>query len=509
MASTVESQKSEVEALSAKYGKECRVIADVGDFTYIVTIKLPQVSLKFQLDVSYPKLAPQIIASSSIHKENTLHDLTSRLLEETLSRVGGAMIDSLVSVASDWLNEVAPVMEVNVDETKTKKKGKQKGKKKTKSKNEDVDETLHKKPSMKTATDVISRIMWDDSLEKDDFLVGYIDRFRGLLERSFAEFSWEDLASVDYDVLAIPKHRIEYFKYKEVKVWDKPSRVDNVFGSSGDKKLTIQKVIANYDEERARLPAASEGGVAGNLVVQDDVSYDSDSDSDDGIVVSIGGANNDCGYEDQETDSDDFSSESWGNKLRPNYFIAVRITDPEIIGMVSHIQDVLSEREPRYQECCIGPKALHVTLCTLRIDTQEQLADVTDQLRSEAQELKSSARGLKLKFEGIDNFFHRVLYAKVHHGDDFTAFVDEVKLVLRTGGIEIRDNYDFVPHMTLMKVSRPVARAMGTKNISPHIYSGSEDIIFGEQMVDALHLCSMKEEKGADGFYYCPLSLPF
>jgi 2'-5' RNA ligase/uncharacterized protein (UPF0248 family) len=454
---------------------------------------------------SYPEMAPQIIATSSVHKDKTLQDLTRYLSEECKSKLGGAtgMIDDLLKLATDCLQEVTPVTEVSVDETKSKKKAKPKGKKKGKSKKEDVDETLQKKPSMKTASDVVSRILWDKSLEKDDFIVGYTDRFRGLLERSFAEFSWDDLASVDYDVLAIPRHRIQYFKYKDVSVWDKPSRVDNVFGSSGDRKLTIQDVIAQYEEERARLAEVAGNDDAG-IQGDEDVSYDSDSDSDDGIIVSIGGTNND-----EDGDSDDYSTESWGNKLRPNYFIAVRIADPEIVGMVGHIQDVLCEKEPRYHECCIGPSALHITICTLRIDTHEQMANVTEQLWSEANELRSLAQGVKLKFEGIDNFFHRVLYAKVEHGDDFKQFVDDVKLILRTGGIEIRDNYDFVPHMTLMKVSRPVARVMGTKTISSHIYSGSEDIVFGEQSIDALHLCSMKEEKGADGFYTCPLTLRF
>ncbi len=32
---------------------------------------------------------------------------------------------------------------------------------------------------MKTAEEVISRIMWDDNLPSDDFIVGYIDRFKG------------------------------------------------------------------------------------------------------------------------------------------------------------------------------------------------------------------------------------------------------------------------------------------------------------------------------------------
>ena len=39
-----------------------------------------------------------------------------------------------------------------------------------------------KKKSMKTATDVISRIMWDDALPTESFVVGYLDRFIGIME---------------------------------------------------------------------------------------------------------------------------------------------------------------------------------------------------------------------------------------------------------------------------------------------------------------------------------------
>ena len=62
---------------------------------------------------------------------------------------------------------------------KSKKKGKkQKGKDDT-PKTSEVEE---KKSSMKTAEDVISRIMWDEQLPKDDFTVGYLDRFVGKIE---------------------------------------------------------------------------------------------------------------------------------------------------------------------------------------------------------------------------------------------------------------------------------------------------------------------------------------
>lgn len=33
--------------------------------------------------------------------------------------------------------------------------------------------------------------------------------------------------------MAIPQHRIEYFKYKDTRVWDKSARRDLVFGSAG------------------------------------------------------------------------------------------------------------------------------------------------------------------------------------------------------------------------------------------------------------------------------------
>lgn len=40
-----------------------------------------------------------------------------------------------------------------------------------------------KKPRMRTADDVISRIIWDSSVDPADFIVGHLDRFLGVLER--------------------------------------------------------------------------------------------------------------------------------------------------------------------------------------------------------------------------------------------------------------------------------------------------------------------------------------
>ena len=103
-----------------------------------------------------------------------------------------------------------------------------------------------KKCPMRTAEDVINRIKWDEMLPEECFTVGYLDRFLGLQEELFSTFSWEDLAGADYDVLAIPQHRIQFFKYKTEKVWDKSNRMDLVFGSTGS-HVTILQAMENID----------------------------------------------------------------------------------------------------------------------------------------------------------------------------------------------------------------------------------------------------------------------
>ena len=52
--------------------------------------------------------------------------------------------------------------------------------------------------------------------------------------------------------LAIPQHRIVYFKYKDTKVWDKTQRLDLIFNSTifqGDfKGKTIEDVMQSIDD---------------------------------------------------------------------------------------------------------------------------------------------------------------------------------------------------------------------------------------------------------------------
>ncbi|XP_032704521.1 leukocyte receptor cluster member 9 [Lontra canadensis] len=89
-----------------------------------------------------------------------------------------------------------------------------------------------KKPPLRTAAAVIQRIRWDPRLDPADFAVGYADRFLGVREEPFAAFCWDEpLAALGPGVLAVPEHRVRYFRFRGRVVWDRASRTDLVFGS--------------------------------------------------------------------------------------------------------------------------------------------------------------------------------------------------------------------------------------------------------------------------------------
>lgn len=75
------------------------------------------------------------------------------------------------------------------------------------------------KKKLRTSEDVFNRIKWDSRFDSSDFLIGYEDRFKGLLEVPFD----------DFDVENIPFHRIWVIKKNGEIVWDRENKIDRVF----------------------------------------------------------------------------------------------------------------------------------------------------------------------------------------------------------------------------------------------------------------------------------------
>lgn len=324
-----------------------------------------------------------------------------------------------------------------------------------------------KKPSMKTATDVISRLLWDDSLPQEKFIVGYIDRFDGIVEKPFTALDWNDPAVVDNHSLALPKHRIQYFKYKNRKVWDKTTRKDFIFGSTGQ-SLGIHEFMAAVDQEQ--LDFWEEG-----FVIPKNVTCSENSD-----------------------DVNNEDNEEYDMSNRANFFIAARIKNAETIKNLKEVSDYMKERDELLSECCILPELYHLTLCVLKLDSPSDVVDALSAIKRVASQYLPL---VTLNLDGLDNFRQRVLYARVKQNDDIfnlrKHLVDE--LVENT----ITDKFSFVPHVTITKLSRPICRLRNSNYIDQYLYLKFEDDEFGSDTITDLYLCEMGSARAEDGFYKC------
>jgi len=79
------------------------------------------------------------------------------------------------------------------------------------------DKPLKKK--LRTSEDVYNRIKWDNVWNEEEFVVGYIDRFDGIMEVPFSEFA----------MVEAPFHRVQYFSRNNEILWDRRSRLDKIF----------------------------------------------------------------------------------------------------------------------------------------------------------------------------------------------------------------------------------------------------------------------------------------
>jgi 2'-5' RNA ligase len=303
--------------------------------------------------------------------------------------------------------------------------------------------------------------------------------------------------------LAIPQHRIVYFKYKDTKVWDKTQRLDLIFNSTvfqGDfKGKTIEEVMQQIDD---RLELAKFGGGderdGENAENESSESDSESSDSENDVAISI-----------KPIEPAEFKS-TIPDEERSTHFIAIRITEPEIIENAIKIQQHMVQQEEAIGDCCMGSGLFHMTLAMMRLNGQEGIDEATkmvEDLQEELQELldKRTDRKIGMKISGLDTFGQRVLFAKVlpESDDLFWQFIGTVldKLAKSSPAIGITNKFDLTPHMTLVKINRPISKLRKSKFLPSRLYEQFEDMELGRQPLNNLQLCVIEATTRHDGFY--------
>jgi len=315
---------------------------------------------------------------------------------------------------------------------------------------------------MRTANDVMNRIRWDPVLDQKEFVIGYLDRFKGIMESRFDKFNTSD----------IPQHRIEYFKFHDVVVWEKSSRIDKVFGSSNSEN-TLYDVVEAWRAEHA---AAAGPAVAAPVPGEEEAPRPRGA---------RGPVRRGRGRRGQP---------------RANFFVCIRVTDPAVRRVAQEVQTTVTEIEPRLQFSCIPTAALHITLCMLEIRNEAALERAVEVLRQMQPAFAAALGDRELHLRGLGHFRDRVLFGAPDDDGSLASFVRTLRMAMEAASIPIADGRDeYTPHMTLVKLNRAMARAV--PSIDRGWYLRHLNAEFGTQPVLAMHLCSTLAPKRSDGFY--------
>jgi len=201
-------------------------------------------------------------------------------------------------------------------------------------------------------------------------------------------------------------------------------------------------------------------------------------------------------------------------RITPNYFLAIRVSNPQIHSAIKNVQDSITTHNEKLTPALIPLETLHLTLMVIHLENDEQIQKATEVLNQCKISLDPILRNnvLTMTFSGLGHFNHRVLYAKLCGGEEMEVLKSVVNIVRETftkEGIPSTDSREFSPHLTVMKLScNPTLRRKGIKKIPEESYASWVDMSFGEEPVNAVHLCSMnKREK--DGFYKCEATVTF
>lgn len=98
---------------------------------------------------------------------------------------------------------------------------------------------------------------------------------------------------------------------------------------------------------------------------------------------------------------------------RSTHFIAIRISNPQIVQAAKSVQEDIVEKEEALADCCMGLGLFHITICMLRLDGDGGSDEMIQVFKDAQPQLQELSQNLKLRIKGLSTFGQRVLFAKV------------------------------------------------------------------------------------------------
>ncbi|XP_061212379.1 uncharacterized protein LOC133213839 isoform X2 [Neopsephotus bourkii] len=195
----------------------------------------------------------------------------------------------------------------------------------------------------------------------------------------------------------------------------------------------------------------------------------------------------------------------------PNYFVAIPITDDQILDRIEDVQELIFTKEPDLLRALLPVQTMHLTIIVAHLGTEEEIKKAVLALKQSKTKVEAILQGknLNMTFHGIGQFNNQVIYVKMLEEDQKTlsriAAVEECFIEMN---LDVSGSKDFKPHLTFLKLSKaPRLKRKGFRKICSDLYKEYENSYFGTEVFRQIDLCAMRKKKQQSGYYYCECSI--
>ncbi|CAN8184102.1 unnamed protein product [Coccothraustes coccothraustes] len=215
-----------------------------------------------------------------------------------------------------------------------------------------------------------------------------------------------------------------------------------------------------------------------------------------------------------EDQKEDLAQEQSKKRPResPNYFVAIPITDDQILDRIEDVQELIFSKEPDLSKALLPVQTMHLTIIVAHLGTEEEVKKAVLALKQSKTKVEDILQGkdLNLTFHGIGEFNNQVLYVKMLEEDQkmLNRIAEAVEECFIEMNLNISGSKDFKPHLTFLKLSKASRmRRRGFRKICKDLYKEYEDSHFGTELLSRIDLCAMRKKKQESGYYYCECSI--
>ena len=197
--------------------------------------------------------------------------------------------------------------------------------------------------------------------------------------------------------------------------------------------------------------------------------------------------------------------------LRPNFFVAVQISNSEIHKKIIQVQDALIKYDQGLAKTLVDVATSHVTVLLARIDDENTLSRARSALKDFYKDFGKDWKCLKLTFSGLDHFSNKILYARVVEDENHRQFLHlayTLRQFLESRGINLIYK-TLHPHLTIAKMVGKKGQQSPRKAFEIESYATYKDLYFGDETISALQLLAMHLPKDAKRYYYCCEEIQF